>query len=140
MPPVPSSKNGSPGARRRPERRSARPGERQLEQSTQCYYVTVVTHLWSYALDLKDVDGLPAPFDPLPLLDPTGSLKWRARHKRPNQAVAFTLEALETTEFVPASGRSRFEYERDLMLATVYASVTTRNTEVREATWRGAQV
>mgnify|MGYP006974898941 CR=1 FL=1 len=34
----------------------------------------------------------------------------------------------DETPFVPARGRSRFEYDRDKMLCAGYASVTTRNT------------
>lgn len=105
---------------------------------TQPLYVSVIRHLWSYAQILKAQKvetGLE-----ISELDPTGHLQWRRRHQKPRNSIDFTLEALYETPFVPARGRSIFEHERDLTWATVYACDPTRNTEIREATWRGVQV
>ncbi len=129
-PPSPKDK-----PRGRPLRREAQGNEERLDPDTQKLYCLVIRAFWNYALE-NDAEG----FDPLSTGDPTAGLTWRRSHRRPRSAVAFTFEALDETPFVPASGRSRFEHERDVTSATVYASVTTRNTEVREATWRTAQV
>lgn len=119
----------------KPLRRAAAADEDHLEEGTQRLYVSVIRHLWRYAHD-QDIETDLEIGD----LDPTGRLMWRDRHEKPRDSIDFTLEALYATPFVRARGRSIFEFLRDLMLATVYACCPTRNTEVREATWRGAQV
>lgn len=45
-----------------------------------------------------------------------------------------------SANFIPARGRSRREFERNLLLAHVYATLPTRNAELREAIWEALQV
>lgn len=129
----PAARPGEGGAR--PVRRAAKQNEARLDPDTQKMYAGVIRQLWQYAL-ATDAEG----FRELPLLDPTASLTWRTSHEKPREEIAFSLDALLATPFVRAKGRSLFEHERDLTMALVWAHVSSRNLEIREATWRGVQV
>lgn len=130
----PGRKPPRPGECRGSVPRPAESDEPRLRGTTQELIVRAIGAFWRYADDCADPS-----FSPMPSVDPTVGLRWRAREQRPTSHVEFSAEELLATPFVPARGRSRFEHERNLQLALTYASLPIRSQELREATWRQVQ-
>jgi hypothetical protein len=133
---VPPAREGKPCTQKqKPVRRAAIGDEPRLAIGTQKDIVDGVRLLWRAARK----NGRQH-FTDFPLTSPTADLEWRDEEKRDPVRIELDLSAMLAVPFIPAKGRSRCEFERNLLLAHFYAAVPTRNTELREAVWEALQV
>jgi hypothetical protein len=133
---VPPAQPGKPLTyKTKPEPRAATENEPRLKIGTQQDIVDAVRLLYLAAVD-QDASG----FAPLPTAAPTATLKWRDAEDTDPARIELDLTAMLSARFPPARGRSRCEFERNLLLAHFYATVPTRNAELREAVWEALQL
>lgn len=133
---VPPAHEGKPLTHKpKPVRRAAVGDEPRLAIGTQKDIVDAVRLLWKAAKKCHRTQ-----FTDFPLTSPTADLEWRDEEKRDPVRIELDLPAMLSVPFVPARGRSRCEFERNLLLAHFYAAIPTRNTELREAVWEALQV
>jgi len=133
---VPPAQEGKPlTQKQKPVRRAAVGDEPRLAIGTQKDIVDAVRLLWKAARKRHRTR-----FSDFPLTSPTADLEWRDEERRDPVRIELDLQAMLSVPFVPAKGRSRCEFERNLLLAHFYAAVPTRNTELREAVWEALQV
>jgi hypothetical protein len=133
---VPPEQQGKPLTyKTKPEPRAATGNEPRLKIGTQQDIVDAIRLLYLAAID-QDASG----FTPLPAMSPTAILKWRHEEDTDPVRIEFDLTAMLSATFAPARGRSRCEFERNLLLAHFYATVPTRNAELREAVWEALEV
>ena len=119
----------------KPVRRAAVGNEPRLAIGTQKDILDAVRLLWKAAKR----NGRQH-FTDFPLTSPTADLQWRDEERRDPIRIELDLGTMLAVPFVPARGRSRCEFERNLLLAHFYAAMPTRNTELREAVWEALQV
>jgi len=131
----PTTRGDLSAQKTKPIRREAQEHEERLAIGTQKDLLDAVRLLWKAA---KKHDR--AQFTDFPGSSPTDDLEWRDEERRDPVRIEFDLQAMLSVPFVPARGRSRCEYERNLLLAHFYAAVPTRNAELREAVWEALQV
>lgn len=133
---VPPTQRGKPlTAKTQPVRRAAEGSEPRLAIGTQKDLLDAVRILWKAARRQRATG-----FSVIPESAPTSGLEWRDEEERDPVRIEFDLEAMLSIPFVPAKGRSRCEYERNLVLAHFYAALPTRSAELRESVWEGLQV
>lgn len=134
VPPVQEGKSNT--YKTKPQPREAQDHEPRLEIKTQKNLLDAVRLLYLAAV----AQEVAATFDEFPDASPTLKLKWRDEEERDPVRIELDLKAMLNKAFVPAKGRSRCDFERNLLFAHLYAAIESRNTELREAVWEGLQV
>lgn len=147
---VPPPQEGKPATwKPKPTRRAAKGNEPRLKIKTQKDILDAIRLLFIAATD-QDAHAFPEiPTIPianpdlaqiLSQLSPTAALKWRKEEETDPERIELDLAAMLSPVFKPARGRSRCDFERNLVLAHFYCAIPTRNAELREAIWEGLQV